>query len=119
MTFSQRFVLSRREKRCFRPSSADPSFQIIEHAVHGGRKNLNKAIQMPKREREVISLIADGLSNREIGQRLHIATYTIKSHIHNIMEKLALHTRLEVANYSYTDGTLTREVNKSISMMKN
>ncbi|HEY6191229.1 MAG TPA: response regulator transcription factor [Bacteroidota bacterium] len=93
--------------------------QIIEHAVHGGRKNLNKAIQMTKREREVISLIADGLSNREIGQRLHIATYTIKSHIHNIMEKLALHTRLEVANYSYTDGTLTREVNKSISMMKN
>src|ERR1051325_11245302 len=103
MTFSQRFVLSRREKRCFRPSSADPSFHRSS----------------TKREREVISLIADGLSNREIGQRLHIATYTIKSHIHNIMEKLALHTRLEVANYSYTDGTLTREVNKSISMMKN
>jgi DNA-binding NarL/FixJ family response regulator len=93
--------------------------QIIEHAVNGGRANLNKAIQMTKREREVISLISDGLSNKEIGQRLHIATYTIKSHIHNIMEKLALHTRLEVANYTYTDGTLAKVVAKGISMMKN
>src|SRR5690349_20133187 len=93
--------------------------QIIEHAVNGGRKNLNKAIQMTKREREVISLISDGLSNKEIGHRLHIATYTIKSHVHNIMEKLALHTRLEVANYTYTDGTLANLVAKGFSMLKN
>jgi two-component system, NarL family, response regulator DegU len=93
--------------------------QIIEHAVSGGRKNLSKAIQMTKREREVIGLISYGLSNKEIGHRLHVATYTIKSHIHNIMEKLALHTRLEVANYTYTDGTLTQEVTKSISILNN
>jgi DNA-binding NarL/FixJ family response regulator len=91
--------------------------QIIKHAVDGGRTNLNKAIRMTKREREVVGLISEGLSNKEIGQRLHIATYTIKSHVHNIMEKLALHTRLEVANYSYTDGTFTREVVKSLSMI--
>jgi DNA-binding NarL/FixJ family response regulator len=93
--------------------------QIIEHAVNGGGKNLNKAIRMTKREREVISLISDGLSNKEIGHRLHIATYTIKSHVHNIMEKLALHTRLEVANYSYTDGTLANLVAKGFTMLKN
>jgi DNA-binding NarL/FixJ family response regulator len=91
--------------------------QIIEHAVSTGKINVNKAIRMTKREQEVIALISDGLSNKEIGHRLHIATYTIKSHIHNIMEKLALHTRLEVANYAYTDGTLTKELTKSISMM--
>ena len=93
--------------------------QIIEHAVDSGRTNLNKAIRMTKREREVIRLISDGLSNREIGNQLHIATYTIKSHVHNIMEKLALHTRLEVANYAYTDGTLAANITKSISMIKN
>jgi DNA-binding NarL/FixJ family response regulator len=92
--------------------------QIIEHAINGGRTNLNKAIRMTKREREVIGLISDGLSNKEIAHRLHIATYTIKSHVHNIMEKLALHTRLEVANYAYTDGTLTKEVAKSISIIR-
>ena len=93
--------------------------QIIEHAIDGGKANINKAIRMTKREQEVIGYFSEGLSNKEIGQRLHIATYTIKSHVHNIMEKLALHTRLEVANYTYTDGTLTKEVAKSIALMHN
>lgn len=93
--------------------------QIIEHAVDGGRANLNRAIRMTKREKEVIGYISEGLTNKEIAKELQIATYTIKSHIHNIMEKLALHTRLEIANYTYTDGTLTKEVAKSISMIHN
>jgi DNA-binding NarL/FixJ family response regulator len=93
--------------------------QIIEHAVDGGKTDVNKAIRMTKREREIIGLLSDGSSNQEMGRRLHIATYTVKSHVHNIMEKLALHTRLEVANYAYTDGTLTKEIARSISMIKN
>jgi len=93
--------------------------QIIEHAIDGGKVNLNRAIRMTRREQQVIGLISDGLSNKEIAKSLRIATYTIKSHVHNIMEKLALHTRLEVANYAYTDGTLTKEVAKSIAMMHN
>jgi len=93
--------------------------QIIELAIEGGKTNLNKVIRMTKREQEVIKLVSDGLTNKEIAKELRIATYTIKSHVHNIMEKLALHTRLEVANYAYTDGTLTNEIAKSISMINN
>jgi DNA-binding NarL/FixJ family response regulator len=102
------------------PQSLNESLftQIIEHAVAGGKANIQKAIRMTKREREVIALISDGLSNKEIGQRLHIATYTIKSHVHNIMEKLALHSRLEVANYANSDGALAEEVANSISMIQ-
>jgi DNA-binding NarL/FixJ family response regulator len=77
--------------------------QIVENALKEGKTKLRESIRMTKREREVIELIADGLSNRDIGLKLNVSTYTIKSHIHNIMEKLALHSRLEVANYSYTD----------------
>jgi DNA-binding NarL/FixJ family response regulator len=73
---------------------------------------------MTKREREVIGFLGEGMSNREIGQKIRVSTYTIKSHIHNIMEKLALHTRLEIANYSYTDQTL-KTITKSISMVNN
>ena len=71
--------------------------QIIEHAVDGGRAKLTKAIRMTKREREVIGLVSDGLTNKEIAKRLNIATYTIKSHVHNILEKLSLRSRVEVA----------------------
>jgi DNA-binding NarL/FixJ family response regulator len=92
--------------------------QIVDHAVREGKPRLKEAVMMTKREREVIQLLGDGMSNREIGQKIHVSTYTIKSHIHNIMEKLALHTRLEIANYSYTDQTL-KTITKSISLVNN
>jgi RNA polymerase sigma factor (sigma-70 family) len=92
--------------------------QIVDHAVREGTSTLKEAVKMTKREREVIELLCEGMSNKEIGQKIHVSTYTIKSHIHNIMEKLALHTRLEIANYSYTDQTL-KTITKSISMVDN
>jgi DNA-binding NarL/FixJ family response regulator len=92
--------------------------QIVDHAVREGKTKIKEAVRMTKREREVILLLGDGMSNKEIGQRMHVSTYTIKSHIHNIMEKLALHTRLEITNYSYNDETL-KSISKSISMIHN
>lgn len=92
--------------------------QIVEHAIKEGDKTLKEAVQMTKREREVISLLSEGMSNREIGQKIKISTYTVKSHIHNIMEKLTLHTRLELANYSFTIDSLN-SISASISIMPN
>jgi DNA-binding NarL/FixJ family response regulator len=54
-------------------------------------------VRMTPREREVIVLIKEGLSNKRIAGRLDIAPQTVKSHVRNIMEKLALHTRLQIA----------------------
>ena len=63
--------------------------QIIEKVAGEGKVSLIESVRMTKREREVIELIAEGLSNKEIAQQLSIATYTVKSHVHNILEKLA------------------------------
>jgi DNA-binding NarL/FixJ family response regulator len=60
-----------------------------------------KAVRMTKREREIVALIAEGCSNKEIATSLNIAVDTVKSHVHNILEKLALHTRLEIASYAH------------------
>jgi DNA-binding NarL/FixJ family response regulator len=92
--------------------------QIVDHAVREGKSKLNEAVKMTKREREVIGLLGEGMSNKEIGQKIRVSTYTVKSHIHNIMEKLALHTRLEIANYSYSSDTL-KTIAKSISTINN
>ena len=59
---------------------------------------------MTSREREVIALIGEGLSNKEIAARLNIATHTVKSHVRNVMEKLALHTRLQIAAFAHRTG---------------
>jgi DNA-binding NarL/FixJ family response regulator len=63
------------------------------------------AIRLTNREKEITDLVAEGLSNKEIAQRLQLATYTVKSHVHNILEKLALHSRLQIAAYAYKTVT--------------
>lgn len=78
--------------------------EIVRNAVAQGRPAALDSVRMTPREREVIALIAEGLSNKEIAARLHVATHTVKSHVRNIMEKLALHTRLQIAAYAYGDG---------------
>lgn len=72
---------------------------VVDYALKNGHGRLVSAVKMTKREREIIALIADALSNKEIAQRLNIATYTVKSHVHNILEKLALHSRLQIAKH--------------------
>jgi DNA-binding NarL/FixJ family response regulator len=78
--------------------------QIAREAVSRGRPAALESVRMTPREREVINLIAEGLSNKEIAGRLHIATHTVKSHVRNVMEKLMLHTRLQIAAYAHRDG---------------
>jgi DNA-binding NarL/FixJ family response regulator len=77
---------------------------VAAQARARGRRGAKAAVRMSVRERQVIGAITDGLSNKEIADRLHVATHTVKSHVHNILEKLALHTRLEVAAYAHEEG---------------
>jgi DNA-binding NarL/FixJ family response regulator len=79
--------------------------QIIEFTLTSGKEIPDKSIQFTNREREIVNLIAEGLSNKEIAERLHIATFTVKSHVHNILEKLELSTRLQIAAYVRKDGS--------------
>ena len=74
--------------------------QIARAAVGRGAESALEAVRMTQREREVIALIAEGLSNKAIAQRLNIATDTVKSHVRNVMDKLALHSRLQIAAYA-------------------
>jgi DNA-binding NarL/FixJ family response regulator len=57
-------------------------------------------VRLTPREREVIAYIGDGLSDRDAAHRLNISVRTVRSHVRNVMEKLALHTRLQIAAYS-------------------
>ena len=91
--------------------------QIVEHAVNGSKPSaLLDSVRMTKRERQVIDLIADGASNKEIARQLHLSTYTVKSHVHNILEKLALNTRVQIAKYLH-DSKKTDSAVKDISLL--
>jgi len=82
---------------------------IVEFAVQTGKADrLMQAVKLTKREHEVIDLIARGMSNKEIAYELKIAVHTVKSHVHNTLEKLALQTRLELASYALTDRIIRK-----------
>lgn len=88
--------------------------QIVEHAVSRSNQSaLKDSVRMTKREKQVIELISEGQTNKEIAQNLHLSTYTVKSHVHNILEKLALRTRVQIAKYlhdSIRKGSASEEI---------
>jgi len=59
---------------------------------------------LTRRELEVLQLVADGLSNKEIATRLFITAGTVKNHIHNALEKLQLENRTQAAAYIVRQG---------------
>jgi DNA-binding NarL/FixJ family response regulator len=78
--------------------------QIVTNAGANDKARVMEGVRLTSRERQVIDLLGEGLSNKEIAGRLHIAVHTVKSHVHNVLEKLSLHSRLEVAAFSHASG---------------
>ena len=72
---------------------------------------LMESVRMTRRERQVMELIYKGMTNKEIAEQLHLSTYTVKSHVHNILEKLALHTRVQIAKYVHTSERSQEKAN--------
>jgi two-component system NarL family response regulator len=101
-------------KKVLPPPLAGSLFtHIVEYAVHSGKADrLMKAVKLTKREHEVVDLIARGLSNKEIAGELNIALHTVKSHVHNTLEKLALHSRLQLASFALTEGMVRTSTDK-------
>ncbi len=102
-------------KKVLPPSLTGSLFsQIVEYAVHSGKADrLMKAVRLTRREHEVVDLIARGMSNKEVASELNIAVHTVKSHVHNTLEKLALHTRLELASFALTEGMVRASAKKT------
>ena len=57
-----------------------------------------------RRELETLQLVAEGLSNKEIGKRLSITEGTVKNHVHNALEKLHMENRIQAAAYIVRQG---------------
>jgi len=74
--------------------------RIAELAGERGLRIPFSAVKLTARELEIINQIAAGLSNKEIAKRLAIEAQTVKNHIHNILDKLQLHNRLEAVAYA-------------------
>lgn len=62
---------------------------------------------LSRREVEIVRLVADGLSNKEIGARLFISERTVDNHVQHVLNKLGVHSRAQVAVWAAEHGLLT------------
>ena len=90
------------------PSLARSLVQDYLHRrEHGGPAPLREGLEdLTEREREVLTLIAEGHSNQEIADALVISIKTVNRHRENIMAKLNLHTRVELVRYAIEKGLI-------------
>ena len=78
-------------------------------AEHVSRRTVDEAAQhirdaLTDREVEVMGLIAAGMSNTEIAERLYLSEATVKTHVNRILQKLALRDRVQVVVLAYESG---------------
>ena len=80
--------------------------QIAHHLIRALRQPAERPAAMPltAREREVLRLVAQGLCNDAIAERLHVGERTVRSHISNILAKLHLANRTQLALYALRTG---------------
>ena len=82
----------------------------VVRELHGARRDEPNAFHdLSERELEVLKLIAEGLSNAEISNRLFISEKTTKSHVSNILSKLHLADRTQAAVYAWRQGVIRRD----------
>ncbi len=72
-------------------------------------QNGKSAESLTKRQRQILGMIAAGMTSAEIGKRLHLSTPTVISHRRNLMAKLDLHSTAEVTRYAINHGLLATQ----------
>lgn len=84
--------------------SANIASTLMEEIVSPDETIANGASLLTKREEEVVRLLAEGLSSREIAERLHLGIRTVDTHRAHVMEKFGVHSTVELVTYAIRQG---------------
>ena len=66
--------------------------------------NTGEAVELTPRQRQVLRLVADGLTSQQIGEKLGLSARTVERHIANIMAKLGVRSRIDLVKYAIRTG---------------
>jgi two-component system NarL family response regulator len=86
---------------------ADVTESVVGASLRGA--GAAPVVQLSGREREVLQLLAEGLSSPEISQRLFVATSTVETHRRNIMRRLGIHSVADLTKYAIREGLTSLE----------
>jgi DNA-binding NarL/FixJ family response regulator len=89
---------------------ADVTGNVVAASLHGaGVDTVASSAALTAREREVLQLLAEGLSSPEIGRRLFVATSTVETHRRNVMRKLGIHSVADLTKFAIREGLTSLE----------
>jgi DNA-binding NarL/FixJ family response regulator len=86
------------------PSTTRRLIDQFAALLPGGEATPSELAELTDREREVLALVAQGLSNAEIAQRLFVSEATVKTHVGRVLAKLCLRDRVQAVVYAYEHG---------------
>jgi len=83
---------------------------LFTHLAELGRERRRdeqlEFLELTARELEILRLIADGLKNKEIAERLYLSVHTVKNHVHNILDRLGVKSRWSAVTHACDKGWL-------------
>jgi two-component system, NarL family, response regulator NreC len=82
---------------------ADVTQGVVDASLAGSRSQVDPTV-LSEREREVLQLLAEGLTSPQIGKRLFIATSTVETHRRSIMRKLDIHSVADLTKWAIREG---------------
>ena len=82
---------------------------VVDASLHGSPSRPDATV-LSEREREVLQLLAEGLTSPQIGKRLFVATSTVDTHRRSIMRKLAIHSVADLTKWAIREGLTQLEV---------
>jgi two-component system NarL family response regulator len=78
---------------------------VVDASLHGSASRVDPAVPvLSEREREVLQLLAEGLTSPQIAKRLFIATSTVETHRRSIMRKLGIHSVADLTKWAIREG---------------
>ncbi|MDR9748587.1 response regulator transcription factor [Paenibacillus taichungensis] len=89
------------------PMTRELAFRILKELSPIG-SDAAQSSPLTGREREILGQVAKGMSNRDISSKLDISEHTVKNHLRNILQKLHLENRVQLARYAYEQSWMGR-----------
>jgi len=89
------------------PAMGGKLFRTVAHLLRHRDLNTARKPALTGREIEVLQRVAEGLTSKEIGERLFISENTVKNHVRNILDKLGLRSRNEAVMYAIREELIS------------
>jgi NarL family two-component system response regulator LiaR len=106
MSLSEAIALANPASRTTEPSNSDTLFDKLASSVPEDSIGVSLSERLTVRELEVLRLIAEGRSNRDIADQLFISHRTAMQHVANILGKLNVNSRTAAAAYAHRHGLI-------------